>query len=154
MSACLLATFQRVKAEMKSWRSLGNSQVLTNNNFFTSFIWLMFPLSMQIVFLWAIFRIYFDCIFDKHVHCLISENLTDVIIYNVADDPKKKNRGFAFLEYDSHKSASVAKRKLGNGRQRVWNCDIIVDWADPQEEPDQETMSKVWSYLGFFVDIA
>ena len=73
----------------------------------------------------------------------LTENLTDVIIYNVADDPKKKNRGFAFLEYDSHKSASVAKRKLGNGRQRVWNCDIIVDWADPQEEPDQETMSKV-----------
>lgn len=74
---------------------------------------------------------------------LFSESLTDVIIYNVADDPKKKNRGFAFLEYDSHKSASVAKRKLGNGRQRVWNCDIIVDWADPQEEPDEDTMAKV-----------
>lgn len=26
---------------------------------------------------------------------------------------------------------------------RVWNCDILVDWADPQEEPDEETMSKV-----------
>jgi len=73
----------------------------------------------------------------------LTENLIDVIIYNVADDAKKKNRGFAFLEYDSHKSASVAKRKLGNGRQRVWNCDIIVDWADPQEEPDDETMAKV-----------
>ncbi|ELU17586.1 hypothetical protein CAPTEDRAFT_178834 [Capitella teleta] len=73
----------------------------------------------------------------------LTESLTDVIVYNVADDAKKKNRGFAFLEYDSHKSASVAKRKLGNGRQRVWNCDIIVDWADPQEEPDEETMSKV-----------
>ena len=26
---------------------------------------------------------------------------------------------------------------------KVWNCDIIVDWADPQEEPDSETMSQV-----------
>ena len=26
---------------------------------------------------------------------------------------------------------------------QVWNCDIIVDWADPQEEPDEQTMSKV-----------
>lgn len=25
----------------------------------------------------------------------------------------------------------------------MWQCDILVDWADPQEEPDQETMSKV-----------
>lgn len=25
----------------------------------------------------------------------------------------------------------------------MWGCDIIVDWADPQEEPDDETMSKV-----------
>lgn len=26
---------------------------------------------------------------------------------------------------------------------QVWGCDIIVDWADPQEEPDAQTMSKV-----------
>lgn len=26
---------------------------------------------------------------------------------------------------------------------QVWGCDIIVDWADPQEEPDEGTMSKV-----------
>ena len=25
----------------------------------------------------------------------------------------------------------------------MWSCDIIVDWADPQEEPDEGTMSKV-----------
>lgn len=27
--------------------------------------------------------------------------------------------------------------------KQVWGCDIIVDWADPQEEPDESTMSKV-----------
>lgn len=47
------------------------------------------------------------------------------------------------MEYESHKSASLAKRRLGTGRMKVWGCDIIVDWADPQEEPDEQTMSKV-----------
>lgn len=65
-----------------------------------------------------------------------------MIIYSSPDD-KKKNRGFCFLEYESHKAASLAKRRLGTGRIKVWGCDIIVDWADPQEEPDESTMSKV-----------
>ena len=25
----------------------------------------------------------------------------------------------------------------------MWSCDIIVDWADPQEEPDEDTMARV-----------
>ena len=74
---------------------------------------------------------------------IFAENLADVIIYSSPDDSKRKNRGFAFLEYASHKDASVAKRRIGNGRTRVWNCDIIVDWADPLEEPDEDTMAKV-----------
>lgn len=72
-----------------------------------------------------------------------TEGLTDVIIYRSAEKENQKNRGFAFLEYDSHKSASNAKRKLGMGRAKVWGCDIIVDWADPMEEPDDDTMQKV-----------
>ncbi|XP_043285812.1 heterogeneous nuclear ribonucleoprotein R isoform X2 [Venturia canescens] len=75
--------------------------------------------------------------FTKH-----APGLTEVIIYSSPDD-KKKNRGFCFLEYESHKSASLAKRRLSTGRIKVWGCDIIVDWADPQEEPDEQTMSKV-----------
>ncbi|XP_070190681.1 heterogeneous nuclear ribonucleoprotein R-like isoform X2 [Littorina saxatilis] len=72
-----------------------------------------------------------------------TEGLIEVIVYGSADNPKLKNRGFAFLEYDTHKNASTAKRKLATGRVKVWQCDIIVDWADPQEEPDRDTMSKV-----------
>ncbi|XP_064473329.1 heterogeneous nuclear ribonucleoprotein R-like isoform X3 [Ornithodoros turicata] len=75
--------------------------------------------------------------FSKH-----APGLTEVIIYSSPDD-KKKNRGFCFLEYESHKAASLAKRRLSTGRIKVWSCDIIVDWADPQEEPDEETMAKV-----------
>ncbi|KAI8420670.1 hypothetical protein MSG28_007908 [Choristoneura fumiferana] len=72
----------------------------------------------------------------------LTAGLVEVIIYSSPDD-KKKNRGFCFLEYESHKAASLAKRRLGTGRIKVWGCDIIVDWADPQEEPDEHTMSKV-----------
>lgn len=72
----------------------------------------------------------------------ITSGLTEVIIYSSPDD-RRKNRGFCFLEYDSHKAASVAKRRLSAPNYKVWGCDIIVDWADPQEEPDDETMSKV-----------
>lgn len=73
----------------------------------------------------------------------LTDNLQEVIIYSCPNMPAKKNRGFAFLEYATHKDASVAKRRIGNGRTRVWGCDVIVDWADPQEEPDQDTMEKV-----------
>ena len=39
------------------------------------------------------------------VNCVFSAGLKDVIIYLQADD-KTKNRGFCFLEYVDHKSAS------------------------------------------------
>ncbi|XP_071955295.1 heterogeneous nuclear ribonucleoprotein Q-like isoform X2 [Antedon mediterranea] len=68
--------------------------------------------------------------------------LREVVIYLTED--RKKNRGFAFLEYETHQAASTAKRKLSTGRVKVWNgVDITVDWADPQPQPDEETMSKV-----------
>lgn len=84
---------------------------------------------------------------QKLLNLLISltAGLSNAIIYSSPDD-KRKNRGFCFLEYESHKAASVAKKKLGSRPIRVWNCDIIVDWADPQEEPDSETMSKVCKF--------
>lgn len=76
----------------------------------------------------------------------IVEGLADVIIYNQgeAENDKVKNRGFCFLEFVDHKSASVAKRKLGSSRfNRVFNREVAVDWADPNDEPDEETMAKV-----------
>ncbi|CAF2803776.1 unnamed protein product [Rotaria sp. Silwood2] len=74
----------------------------------------------------------------------VVEGVSNVIIYTPADEAdKKKNRGFCFVDFDTHKNASVAKRKLGNARVRVFNRDIAVDWADPDEEPDDDTMSQV-----------
>jgi hypothetical protein len=72
-----------------------------------------------------------------------AEGLVNVIVYSAPDDPKKFNRGFAFLDYDSHKSASAARRAIASTRLHVWGSEVIVEWAEPQEEPDEETMSKV-----------
>ena len=73
------------------------------------------------------------------------ENMTDVIVY-ISSEDKSKNRGFAFLEFNTHKDASLARRRLMSGRIKVFgNITPTVDWADPVEEPDEETMSKVSS---------
>jgi len=70
------------------------------------------------------------------------DGLKKVIIYNSPDDGKK-NRGFCFLEYDSHKAAANARRRLSSPNLKIWGCDMVIDWADAQTEPDDDTMSKV-----------
>ena len=45
----------------------------------------------------------------------VTEGVTDVIVYPSVVD-KTKNRGFAFVEYESHRSAAMARRKLIPGR--------------------------------------
>ena len=116
-------------------------------------------------------------IFDEfHKH---TSGLTEVILYYQVDEKSKvqngatpvsgqKNRGFCFLEYDTHQAASQARRRLlsGNrtfqdfrkfqnwlltptsnqisGRVKAWNNLIVtVDWADPINSPASEIMDKV-----------
>lgn len=55
----------------------------------------------------------------------VAAGLVEVIIYSSPDD-KKKNRGFCFLEYESHKAASLAKRRLGTGRVKVTHFTYIL----------------------------
>ena len=35
---------------------------------------------------------------------------------------------------------------MENGQASAWNRQFIVSWAEPQDEPDEETMAKV-TYL-------
>uniref|UniRef100_A0A8B9J647 RRM domain-containing protein n=1 Tax=Astyanax mexicanus TaxID=7994 RepID=A0A8B9J647_ASTMX len=72
----------------------------------------------------------------------VTEGLQEVILYTQADD-KKKNRGFCFLEYEDHKSAAQARRRLMSGKVKVWGNPVTVEWADPVAEPDPEVMAKV-----------
>ena len=73
-----------------------------------------------------------------------AEGITDVIIYGSPDDPKIKNRGFAFVDFDCHRSASNARRRISIGRVVMWGLQIICDWAEPLDlDPSEEVMSKV-----------
>lgn len=72
----------------------------------------------------------------------VTEGVTDVIVYPSAAD-KTKNRGFAFVEYETHRAAAMARRKLLPGRIQLWGHAIAVDWAEPEVEVDEETMSAV-----------
>lgn len=48
----------------------------------------------------------------------VTEGVVDVIVYPSAAD-KSKNRGFAFVEYESHRAAAMARRKLLPGRHQT-----------------------------------
>ncbi|KAM6203819.1 LOW QUALITY PROTEIN: APOBEC1 complementation factor [Sarcoramphus papa] len=71
----------------------------------------------------------------------VTDGVMDVIVYPSAAD-KTKNRGFAFVEYESHRAAAMARRKLLPGIQ-LWGHPIAVDWAEPEVEVDEDTMSSV-----------
>ncbi|XP_017297530.1 APOBEC1 complementation factor isoform X2 [Kryptolebias marmoratus] len=72
----------------------------------------------------------------------VTDGVVDVIVYPSAAD-KSKNRGFAFVEYESHRAAAMARRKLLPGRIQLWGHPIAVDWAEPEVEVDEDTMSTV-----------
>ncbi|XP_053161251.1 APOBEC1 complementation factor isoform X1 [Hemicordylus capensis] len=72
----------------------------------------------------------------------VTDGVIDVIVYPSAAD-KAKNRGFAFVEYGSHRAAAMARRKLLPGRIQLWGHPIAVDWAEPEVEVDEDTMSSV-----------
>ncbi|TRY56562.1 hypothetical protein DNTS_008395 [Danionella cerebrum] len=71
-----------------------------------------------------------------------TEGLQDVIVYTQPND-NRKNRGFCFLEYEDHKSAAQARRRLMSGRVKVWGSLVSVEWADPVASPDPEVMARV-----------
>ena len=47
------------------------------------------------------------------------------------------------MEYDSHRAAAMARRKLMNGRVFLWGHQLAVDWAEPELEVDEEIMAQV-----------
>nr|XP_046236077.1 probable RNA-binding protein 46 [Scatophagus argus]XP_046236078.1 probable RNA-binding protein 46 [Scatophagus argus] len=72
----------------------------------------------------------------------VTDGVVDVIVYPSSTD-KSKNRGFAFVEYESHKAAAMARRKLIPGTFQLWGHTIQVDWAEPEKDVDEEVMQRV-----------
>lgn len=89
------------------------------------------------------------------LHPLV-EGLREIIMYR-AHNSCFENRGFVFLEFNDHRMAAMARRKLTPGSVFLWGTPIMVDWADPVPEVDPEIMAKVGSmfekhYLAFCFD--
>ena len=70
-----------------------------------------------------------------------SDGLSDIVIYRKSDDPSEQNQGFAFLEFKSCLSAVNARRIIR--RALIFEAKIPVDWAEPQDAPEEAAMSKV-----------
>jgi len=61
-----------------------------------------------------------------------------------------KNRGFCFLDYKSHESALKAMNHLHWGNVKIFGVDVVVDWAETQEDPDSDAMEKVLFFYLFW----
>ena len=71
------------------------------------------------------------------------ENVEDITLM---EDPQLEgvNRGFAFIEFNTHKEALSAFRRLQQN-DVVFGSDrsAKIAWAQPLNEPDEDTMSQV-----------
>ena len=73
----------------------------------------------------------------------LTGGVRDIILYPSQAD-KTKSRGYMFVEYDSHRSAAMARKKLIKGNFHIYGQEIgQVDWAEPENDVDEETMSTV-----------
>ena len=61
-----------------------------------------------------------------------TENVKDVSVD--FDETTKRNRGFAFIQYQTHKDAAMARRILFNYHLFNLNTPIRVDWAKPKRK--------------------
>jgi len=73
----------------------------------------------------------------------LTDGVTAVCIYSSYSD-KTKTRGYAFVEYLTHRHAALARRKLVPGRNYLFDQEIErVDWAEPEHEVDPDVMARV-----------
>ncbi|XP_030017784.1 putative RNA-binding protein 46 [Sphaeramia orbicularis] len=61
----------------------------------------------------------------------VTDGVVDVI-FDPSSTDKTTNPGFAFVEYESHKAAAIARRKLIPGPFQLWGQSIQADWGEPE----------------------
>ncbi|XP_078494476.1 uncharacterized protein LOC100182848 [Ciona intestinalis] len=74
----------------------------------------------------------------RQAMCEISEDVSDVIVYP-GSIPGEQNRGFAFVEYSTHRAAAMARRKLIPGRITLFGSEVVTDWAEPEVDATDKT---------------
>lgn len=76
-------------------------------------------------------------VLDKYV-----EGIVEVILYREPFN-ENINRGFVFVEFETHRLAAMARRQLSPGNLIVWGRPIYVDWAEPLPIISPEIMKQV-----------
>lgn len=78
--------------------------------------------------------------FGKLLH-----GITNVIVYRPFSNCRigDQNRGFCFLEFESHDMARIGKRKMEQDPKRIFANAVFVDWADSLDTPSEEIMQNV-----------
>lgn len=71
------------------------------------------------------------------------DRIVDVITYRSLESPTQKNRGFCFIQFESHDAARTAKAKITRKALSIWGTPIFVDWADALDVPDESIMNEV-----------
>jgi len=72
------------------------------------------------------------------------EGVHDVVVYPDVWH-KLRNRGFAFVEFKTHGDTTMARRRLISTGLHLWGLPLAIDWAEPEPELNDDTMSKVRS---------
>ncbi|XP_044270557.1 APOBEC1 complementation factor-like [Tribolium madens] len=78
-----------------------------------------------------------QCVLEKFV-----EGIVDIILY---PEPYSDNvnRGFVFVEFESHRLAAIARRQLSPGNLIIKEKSIFVDWAEPLPVVSPQIMKQV-----------
>lgn len=76
--------------------------------------------------------------------------VVDVVMYPSIENPLQ-NRGFVFLQFDSHHSAALARRALIPGPLTSFGDKLVVDWAEPEPLVGENTMKQVRTTELYFV---
>ncbi|KAL0308259.1 UNVERIFIED_CONTAM: Nucleolar MIF4G domain-containing protein 1 [Sesamum radiatum] len=84
----------------------------------------------------------------EDVRCLLEKagfEKIDMVILKADPNNMEKNRGFAFVEFETSKDAQIAFNKLQKKNLFGKNLKIKVAWAQPLMEPAEEEILKVKS---------
>ncbi|XP_071449249.1 RNA-binding protein 47-like [Hetaerina americana] len=71
----------------------------------------------------------------------VVEGVEKVIVPN-SFSAQSENRGYVFVDFESHQAAASARRNFLNGVIKLWKK-VAVDWAKPEIAVDEKAMSKV-----------
>lgn len=81
----------------------------------------------------------------RHEFAKNIDGIVNVIVYRPFSECRigDQNRGFCFLEFESHDMARMAKRKMEQDPKKIFTNAVFVDWADSVETPSDEIMQNI-----------